>query len=157
VADPIDDDPARDLRLGVVLRAAEERCEVVGQGRTSALGYATFFPTPRAGRVSPGHLVAATAAPDGTELVVWRWFDAVVLGEEGELLRLWEPAHGEVLARPRRARQWVVGSRAYVSAGLPGADWWAAGPVGPPAEDAEVDLDEVQRFLTTHELWDDLA
>jgi hypothetical protein len=93
--------PVRGLRLGVVLRASEERCEIIGHGRISALGYAAFFPTPRADRVSPGHLVAGTAAPDGTELVVWRWFDAVVLGEEGGLVRLWEQAHGEVLARPR--------------------------------------------------------
>jgi hypothetical protein len=28
---------------------------------------------------------------------------------------------------------------------------------GAPAEDAEVDLDEVQRFLTTHQLWNDLT
>lgn len=157
MADPTDDSPARNLRRGVVLRAGEERCEVVAQGRTSVLRYAAFFPTPRAGRVSPGHLVAVTAAPDGTERVVWRWFDAVVLGEEGELVRLWEPAHGEVLARPRRVRRWLAGTRAYASAGLPGADWWAAGPVEPRAEDAEVDLDDVQRFLTTYQLWNDLT
>ncbi len=145
------DGTARDLRLGVVLRAEEERCEVVG---TSTLGYAAFFPAPRAGRVFPGHLVAVTAAPDGTELVVWRWFDAVVLGQEGELVRLWEPAHGEVLARPRRVQGWLPGTRAYASAGLPGADWWAAGPVEPRAE---VDLDKVRRFLTTHQLWNHLT
>jgi catechol 2,3-dioxygenase-like lactoylglutathione lyase family enzyme len=131
--------------------------EVVGQGRTSALGYAAFFPTPRADRVFPGHLVAVTAAPDGTELVVWRWFDAVVLGEEGELVRLWDPAHGEVLARPRRVRRWPPGTRTYASAGLPGADWWAAGAVESRAEDAEVDLDEVRRFLTSHQLWNRLT
>jgi hypothetical protein len=157
VADSIGADRARDLRLGVVLRAGEERCEVVGQGRTAALGYAAFFPAPRAGRVFPGNLVATAAAPDGAVLVVWRWFDSVVLGEEGELVRLWDPGHGEVLARPRRARQWTPGTRAYASAGLPGADRWAAGPVEPRPEDAEVDLDEVQRFLTTHELWNDLT
>lgn len=115
MADPMDDGP-HDLRHGVVLRASEERCEVIGHGRISALGYAAFFPAPRAERVSPGHLVAATAASDGTELVIWRWFDAVVLGEEGELVRLWDPSHGEVLARPRRVRRWQPGTRAYASA-----------------------------------------
>lgn len=153
MADPTDDGPPRDLRRGVVLRASEERCEVFGQGRISALGYAPFFPAPRAERVSPGHLVAVAAARDGTDLVVWRWFDAVVLGAEGELVRLWEPAHGEVLARPRRARRWQPGTRAYASAGLPGADWWVAGPVEPRAEDADVDQDEVQRFFSAHPLW----
>ena len=89
---------------------------------------------------------------DGTALVVWRWFDSVVLGEEGGLVRLWDPAHGEVLARPRRVRHWRPGTREYASAGLPGADWWVAGPVQPRAEDAEVDLDEVRRFLALHQL-----
>ena len=157
MAEPTDDSAPRDLRRGIVLRASEERCEVIGQGRISALGYAAFLPGPRAERVSPGHLVAATAAPDGTELVVWRWFDAVVVGEEGELVRLWEPAHGEVLARPRCVQRWQPGTRAYASAGLPGADWWVAGPVEPRAEDAEVDLDEVQRFLSAHRVWDHLT
>jgi hypothetical protein len=149
--------PVRGLRLGVVLRASEERCEIIGHGRISALGYAAFFPTPGADRVSPGHLVAGTAAPDGTELVVWRWFDAVVLGEEGGLVRLWEPAHGEVLARPRSVRRWQPGTRAYAAAGLPGADWWVAGPAEPRAEDAEVDLYEVRRLLLAHGLWDHLT
>ena len=49
--------------------------------------------------------VAAATAPDGSEVVVWRWYDAVVLGEEAGLIRLWEPAHGEVVARRRRAQQ----------------------------------------------------
>jgi hypothetical protein len=157
VADPTDDGPPRAIRCGLVLRSSEERCEVIGQGRISALGYAAFFPAPRAERVSPGHLVAATAEPDGTELVIWRWFDAVVLGEEGELVRLWEPSHGEVLARSRRIQRWRPGTRGYASAGLPGAEWWVAGPTQPRAEDAEVDLDELQRFLTTHQLWNHLT
>jgi hypothetical protein len=38
--------------------------------------------------VSPGHLVAVATAPDGSEVVVWRWYDAVVLGEEAGLTRL---------------------------------------------------------------------
>lgn len=138
--------PPPDLRRAIVLRTGEERCEVTGP---STVGYAAFFPVPRAERVRPGHLVAIAAG-----LVVWRWFDAVVLGPEGELVRLWEPAHGEVLARPRRARTWEPGTRAYASAGLPGADWWVEGPTG---SEAEVDLDEVRGFLTAHGLWDRLT
>jgi hypothetical protein len=38
--------------------------------------------------VSPGHLVAVATAPDCSEVVVWRWHDAVVLGEEAGLTRL---------------------------------------------------------------------
>jgi hypothetical protein len=90
--------------------------------------------------------------------VVWRWYDAVVLGEEAGLVRLWEPAHGEVVAHPRRAQQnRQPGTRAYLSAGLPGADWWVAGAVAAKAEDADVELDEVGRFCTEHGLWPGLA
>jgi hypothetical protein len=103
--------------------------------------------------------VAVATAPDGAEAVVWRWYDAVVvgaetgLGEETGLVRLWEPAHGEVVARPRRTgRHWQPGTRAYLSAGLPGADWWVAGPAVATAEDADVELDEVGRFCTEHGL-----
>src|SRR5438552_18517713 len=86
--------------------------------------YATLFPSPRTERVSPGHLVAIATAPDGTEAVVWRWYDAVVLGAQAGLIRLWEPSHGEVLAQPRPGHQPPPpGTRAYLSAGLPGADW----------------------------------
>jgi hypothetical protein len=96
--------------------------------------------------VSPGHLVAVATATDGSEAVVWRWYDAVVLGEEAGLTRLWEPAHGEVVAQRRRARQQrPPGTRAYLSAGLPGA------------EDADVELDEVERFCDEHDLWNDLV
>ena len=39
-------------------------------------------------------------------MVVWRWYDAVVLGEEAaDSVRLWEPAHGEVVAERRRSQQ----------------------------------------------------
>lgn len=47
-----------------------------------------------------------------------------------------------------------TGSRAYLSAGLPGAEWWLAGPVVDRPEDAAVELDEVGAFFTTHALWD---
>jgi hypothetical protein len=108
--------------------------------------------------VSPAHLVAVATAADGAQAVVWRWYDAVVLGEEGGLVRLWEPAHGEVVARPRRARQHrQPGTRAYLSAGLPGADWWVAGAAVATADDADVELDEVERFCTEHGLSPGLA
>jgi hypothetical protein len=146
------------LRRGVVLRVQEDACEIVRLGQSESVGFATQFPTPRTQRVSPGHLVAVATAPSGSDVVIWRWYDAVVLGEEAGLIRMWEPAHGEVLARPRgprRPRQ--PGTRAYLSAGLPGADWWLAGPVAAKAEDADVELDEVVLFYNAHDLWNELV
>jgi hypothetical protein len=120
--------------------------------------YAGAFPSPRTDRVSPGHLVAVATALDGSERVIWRWFDAVVLGEDHGLVRLWEPLHGEVLARSRDEQaQRRPGTRAYLSAGLPGADWWVAGSAVARAEDAQVELDEVERFFTKRDLWDRLT
>jgi hypothetical protein len=49
------------------------------------------------------------------------------------------------------------GTRAYLSAGLPGAEWWVAGPAATAAESADVELDEVERLYTEHNLWDDLV
>jgi hypothetical protein len=144
----------RPLRCGIVLRVQEQGCEVMLAGRIGQAEFAAAFPAPRTERVSPGHLVALATAPDGSDTVVWRWYDAVVLGQEGDLVRLWEPAHGEVAARPRRAGQpWQPASRAYLSAGLAGSDWWVAGPAVSVAEDADVELDEVERFCTEHQLW----
>jgi len=115
-------------------------------------------PRPRAERVAPGHLTAIATAADGSEVIVWRWFDAVVLDEVGGSISLWEPAHGSVLAQPRDPQHlYRPGSRAYLSAGLPGADWWVAGPVVHRSEDADVELNEVQRFLTSNRLWDGLT
>lgn len=145
--------PAR-LRCGIVVRVREDACEVVREGQLSSVRYATLFPSPRTERVSPGHLVAIATAPDGTGVVVWRWYDAVVVAEEAGLIRLWERSHGEVLAQPRPARQpRQAGTRAYLSAGLPGADWWVAGGAAASAEDAEVELDEVEQFYTDRGLW----
>ncbi len=70
------------LRCGIVLRVHEAACEIFGEGRLRSVGYARQFPSPRTERVSPGHLVAVATATDGSEVVVWRWYDAVVLGEE---------------------------------------------------------------------------
>lgn len=149
--------PAR-LRCGIVLHVQEDSCQVLREGQLSAVPYAKPFPSPRTARVSPGHLVAVAVASDGTEAVVWRWYDAVVLGEEAGLIRLWEPAHGEVSARPRRTgMHWQPGTRAYASAGLPGAGWWVAGAAVAKAEHADVELDEVGRFCTAHGLWPGLS
>lgn len=146
------------LRCGIVLRVQEDACEVLDGGQLRSILYAKMFPSPRIERVSPGHLVATTTVSDGTERVVWRWYDAVVIGDEANLIWLWEPAHGEVLAQPRAAyRPSQPGTRAYLSAGLPGADWWVAGPAASRAEDADVELDEVERLYTEHGLWRDLA
>lgn len=142
------------LVCGIVLRVQEDVCEILRAGQLCSVGYAKPFPSPRTERVSPGHLVAVAAAADGVETVVWRWYDAVVLGEETGLVRLWEPSHGEVVAHPRRTQQHrQPGTRAYLSAGLPGADWWVAGAAMARAEDAEVELDEVERFYTERGLW----
>ena len=148
--------PAR-LSCGIVVRVQETACEVVRNRQQCSVRYATPFPSPRTERVSPGHLVAIATTPAGVDVVAWRWYDAVVLGEEAGLIRLWEPSHGEVLARPRPAhRSAQPGSRAYLSAGLPGADWWVAGSVAASAEDADVDLAEVERFFTERDLWSNL-
>ena len=159
MAAPAHQDPtATRLRCGIVLRVQEDACQILGEGQVSSVRYAALFPSPRTERVSPGHLVAVATAPGGSEAVVWRWYDAVVLGEEAGLIRLWEPAHGELVAQPRRPQQRrQPGTRAYVSAGLPGADWWVAGAAAARAEDADVELDEVERFYTERDLWHALA
>ena len=146
------------LRCGIVLRVQEDACQIIGEGEVSSVRYATMIPSPRTERISPGHLVAVVTTPDGSEAVVWRWYDAVVLGEETGLIRLWEPAHGELVAQPRRPRQRrQPGTRAYASAGLQGAGWWVAGAAVALAEDADVELDEVVRFYTDRDLWSALA
>lgn len=144
-----------ELRCAIVLRVEEEACHVLTGGQLVPVGYAPQFPTPRTERVSPGHLVAVADGPEGSRVAVWRWYDAVVLGDEAGSVRLWEPAHGEVVARRRRPGQrHDAGARAYLSAGLPGADWWVAGPAVDRAEQADVELDEVERLYTEHGLWD---
>jgi hypothetical protein len=149
---------ASPFRCGIVLRVLEDACEIFGDGQARSVGYAKQFPSPRTERVSPGHLVAVATAPDGSPVVVWRWYDAVVLGEESGLTRLWEPLHGEVVAQRRRAQQRrPIGTRAYLSAGLPGADWWVAGGVADRAEDADVELADVERIYHEHDLWKDLV
>jgi hypothetical protein len=143
------------LYCGIVLRVeGEDSCQVLYEDRTAQVPFASQFPSPRAQRVSPGHLVAIAERPDGTRAVVWRWFDAVVLGAEAGAIRLWEPLHGEVVAQPRSSeRHYARGTRAYLSAGLPGADWWVVGHAVNRAEDADVELGEVERLYTEHAQW----
>jgi hypothetical protein len=114
-----------------------------------------MFPSPRAERVSPGHLVALATGPDGTDVVVWRWYDTVVQGTEGDgSVRLWEPAHGEVIAQARASYQnQDPGSRAYASAGLPGAEWWGGGRAGGAPQGADVELADVDALYTENDLW----
>ena len=143
------------LHCGIVLRVEEDVCQVLTEGQVVSVRYASQFPRPRAERVSPGHLVAVAEVPGGSDVVVWRWYDAVVLGNESGSIRLWEPAHGEVVAQRRRPQQrHDRGTRAYLSAGLPGAEWWVAGKAVDRAEDADVELVEVEQFYTGHRLWD---
>jgi hypothetical protein len=40
------------------------------------------------------------------------------------------------------------------SAGLPGAQWWVAGRAVDRAEDAEVELNEVERLYIEQNMWD---
>jgi hypothetical protein len=67
---------------------------------------------------------------------------------------MWEPAHGEVLAQ-RRLPHWrpQPGTRAYLSAGLHGADLWVAVSTTSDGETAEVELAEVERLYTENDLW----
>lgn len=144
------------VRLGpaIVLSVQEEACHVFAGGLARSVRYAPMFPSPRIEKVLPGHLVAVAVGPNGSETVVWRWYDAVVLGVEDGLVRLWEPSHGEVQAQSRdQQQQRAPGSRAYLSAGFPGADWWVAGAAVTTAEAADIELDEVERLYTDHDLW----
>jgi hypothetical protein len=143
------------LRTSLVLRVNEHACEVWTGGDVSSVRFARMFPTPRVKRVSPGHLVAIATGPNGTDVVVWRWYDAVVLGTEGDgSVRLWEPAHGEVLARARATYQKQdPGSRAWASAGLPGAEWWVVGSANGGLATGDIDLDEVEALYTDNGLW----
>jgi hypothetical protein len=142
-------------RTAVVLRPGPDSCVVTSSGGSRTVGYSLPFGA-RAAELRPGHLLALI---DGEpELVVWRWYDAVVLEVDADGALLWEPAHGEVRAQRRRpTRPLLPGTRAYASAGLPGADWWVAGPAEIAPEDADVERDEVVAFYAEHGLWDRLT
>jgi len=143
------------LRMFRVLRVTEEACDVWSGTAVSTVRFAELFPAPRVERVSPGHLVAVATGPTGTEVVVWRWYDAVVLGlEPDSSVRLWEPAHGEVIAQRRASfAQPDPGARAYASAGLPGAEWWVAGNANTDPRKAEVELEAVVALYSENNLW----
>jgi hypothetical protein len=150
--------PAARLRPALVLSGTEDACTVFAEDREAVVPYAQAFPRPRLERVAPGNLVAIAAVPDGPDFVIWRWFDAVVVDRAGLGITLWEPNHGSVVAQARDPQQVPPpGSRAYLSGGLPGAEWWLAGPAVERAENADVELDEVEGFFTRHNLWDRLT
>ena len=142
------------LRTARVLRVQEHACEVVDADGTRTVRFASMFPSPRLERVSPGHLVAVASAPQGEDAVVWRWYDAVVLGHGPDgSVQLWEPAHGEVVAQARPSYEsQPPGSRAYASAGLPGAEWWVTDTTGRGLETV-VELDAVASLFTENGLW----
>ncbi|MBA3528094.1 MAG: hypothetical protein H0T91_02035 [Propionibacteriaceae bacterium] len=143
------------LRTARVIRVDEHVCEVWSHGEVSSVEFAPMFPSPRVERVSPGHLVAVATGPNGADVVVWRWYDTVVLGTEDDgSVRLWEPSHGEVIAQARASFQKQdPGSRAYASSGLPGAEWWVAGSASGAPQSADVELDDVDALYTEHDLW----
>jgi hypothetical protein len=137
-----------------VIGVAEHACEVWSDGEVSSVGFAPMFPSPRVERLHPGHLIAVATAPNGTDVVVWRWYDAVVLGTDDGSGRLWEPGHGEVVARARASyEKQDPGLRAYASAGLPGAEWWVAGSASVAPQNATVELDDVDALYTENGLW----
>jgi hypothetical protein len=68
-------------RAAVVLRPKEQHCEVSFGVETAVVGYGIPF-SPRARTLTPGHRVAVTDGPDAALLIIWRWYDAVVL-EQG--------------------------------------------------------------------------
>lgn len=146
---------SRSARAAVVLRTGEHESEVCFGGENGFAEYGIPF-GPRAKTLTPGHLVAVTKTPDSRSLIIWRWYDAVVLEQSAEQVRLWEPAHGEVLAQSRNLQyRYPPGTRAYASAGLPGADWWVEGPVV-AVQEAHVAMDQVCEFSADHDLWDRL-
>lgn len=145
------------LTTAVVLRVRDGSCDVLGPDGPRTARFAPQVPTPHTERVRPGNLVATATADDGQPVVLWRWFDAVVIaGADDSRIVLWEPAHGEVTATVRPPLSAAEpGSRVYASAGLPGADWWAAAavPIVPGLSTVPVELDAVLELYRAHDLW----
>ena len=143
------------LTLAVVLDVTENACTTWSREGGAVTQFAMQFPQPRVERVSAGHLVAVATATDGRSAIVWRWYDAVVLGDDSPgRVQLWEPGHGVVDASKTvhyEARP--PGARAYASAGLHGSEWRVSGPVVENPADAEVELDEVRAFFDDTGLW----
>ena len=104
-------------RVAVVLRPGADRCEVSFGAETEFVAYGIPF-SARANTLTPGHLVAVTTSLDANSLVIWRWYDAVVLEQSAEEVLLWEPNHGEGLASPRNPEdRYPAGTRACVNRG----------------------------------------
>ena len=141
------------IHCGIVLRTDEDACQVVTEGAVTSVRYAPRFPVPRRERVLPGHLVAI-AERDGTAVVVWRWYNAVVLDSDPEL----RPPLGASARRSHRQATLPAGAIRSRDSRL---------PVGGPArrrlvvagqavdrpEHAGVELGEVDRLYTEHDLW----
>jgi hypothetical protein len=147
IADP--DSSRIRLTLAVVLDVTEEACTTWSHAGRTVTQFAAQFPQPRVERISAGHLVAIATAADGRSAVVWRWYDAVVLGDDRPVrVQLWEPGHGVVDATQTvHYRSRPPGARAYASAGLHGSEWRVSGPVVENPADAEVELDEVRALF----------
>lgn len=155
-----DPPPQPELSLAVALAVTEDDAEVHDGTDRRRVRFAPPFPTPRTERVHPGHLVAVATTSVGEAAIVWRWFDAVVLGAASDgAVQLWEPAHGVIVARLRDPHATVVpGRRVQASAGLPGADWWAvvprdADPRTVEPSGLEPDLAAIGRLYSEHGLW----
>ena len=153
---PGDREDTKRLRLAIVLDTTEDECTVFVDDRRLVVPYAAPFPRPRIERVRPGHLVAIACDAGEPGVVLWRWFDAVVVDATGQSVTVWEPGHGTVIATRRNSEHsYRPGGRAYLSAGLPGSPWWLAGPAVNRAEDADVDLAEVASFFSDLGWWGD--
>lgn len=143
------------LTTAVVVSAAEDACTVWSTDGVVSIGFAPRFPSPRLHRMSPGHLVAIATALDDRSIVVWRWFDTVILdGSDGASVRLWEPGHGEIIAlESEHFQPRSPGTRAYASTGLRGTHWWVSGPVVENPSHADVELDDVRALYDNNGLW----
>ncbi len=124
------DQPSTPLRLAIVLRVHEGTCDIASDDGPVTVRYVAQFPSPRTEPVSLGHLVIVAEAPDGTAVVVWRRYDAVALGEQNDPIKMWgtRPRRGVGPAKIHLHCTGAGHARPPV-AGLPGADWWVAGPV----------------------------
>lgn len=144
--------------MAIALTVTEDDAEVHDGAASRRVRFAPPVPAPRTERVRPGHLVAVARLGDEAA-ILWRWFDAVVLDCSADAVRLWEPAHGLITAQLRDAHSLPApGRRVHVSAGLPGADWWALAPRSADPRDVDpqslqTDLDAVRQLYTEHGLW----
>lgn len=100
------------------------------------------------------YIVAIADDVDGTALIISRWFGAVVTDVGDGQGALWNRFTGRSWLGPAIPTvRFPVGSRAYASSGLSGAEWWVAGYAAVRAGDADVDADQVVEFFTAHGLW----